>query len=400
MKVLFVHNAYPSQFIHLANALAREVEVAAIGSSTGAFQSESIQFLRYNVPDKNLSAAHPFARRFEAECRRAEQVIYAASALKASGFNPDITVVHPGWGESLPVRDLFPYTKLVVYCEYFYKANGADFGFDLEFSPTSVDSHVRVHLYNAASLLAMVQADKLFSPTVWQRSLFPQPFQEMIEVLHEGIDTEVAKPDARAEVALASGRLTASQEVITYVARNLEPYRGYHVFMRALPAVLRERPKAHVLIVGGSGVSYGASTPAGQSWKDVFMGEVADNLDLDRVHFAGVLSYNEYLKVLQISSVHVYLTYPFILSWSMLEAMSAACLVIGSDTPPVAEVIQHGANGLLTPFLEPEALAECIVGCLAKPENFRHLRTAARQTVLEKYSLQHCLPQMLKYILA
>jgi glycosyltransferase involved in cell wall biosynthesis len=399
MKVLFVHNHYPGQFIHLANALAREVDVAGIGSATGAFRSESIQFLRYDVPDQNLSAAHPFARRFEAECRRAEQVMYVAGALKVSGFNPDITVVHPGWGESLPIRDLFPNTKLIVYCEYFYKANGADFGFDSEFSQASVDSHVRIHLYNAASLLAMVQADKLFSPTVWQRSLFPQPFQDMIEVLHEGIDAEVAKPEETAKVALASGRLTASHEVITFVARNLEPYRGYHVFMRALPSVLRQRPKAHVIIVGGNSVSYGASPPAGQSWKEIFRREVEDCIDSDRVHFTGALSYNEYLKVLQISSVHVYLTYPFTLSWSMLEAMSAGCLVIGSDTPPVTEVIQHGVNGLLTPFLEHEALAECIVGCLAKPENFRHLRTAARQTVQETYSLQHCLPRMLDYVL-
>jgi glycosyltransferase involved in cell wall biosynthesis len=398
MKVLFVHNNYPGQFIHLAKALAGHATVAAIASAPSGPPRDDVELLTYRVPDQDLSAAHPFARRFEAECRRAEQVIYAASALKSSGFLPDITIVHPGWGESLPIRDLFPDTKLLVYCEYFYKNAGADFGFDPEFPRGGIDSLVKVSLLNAASLLAMVGADKLFCPTLWQRQLFPDAFKGRIDVLHEGVDTEAAKPNPSAEITVGSRRLTAGDEVVTFVARNLEPYRGYHVFMRALPEVLKRRPNAQALIVGGSGVSYGASPPAGRTWKDVFLDETAADLDLGRVHFTGPLSHGDFLRVLQVSSAHVYLTYPFILSWSMLEAMSAGCLVIGSETGPVAEVIQDGVNGLLTPFLQHEALAERIVRCLETPKRFRHLREAARRTVLDRYDLNICLPRLLDYV--
>ena len=400
MQVLFVHNNYPGQFIYLADALAKQsAKIAAIGSATGK-ASTDVQLLKYDVSDRDLSTAHPFARRFEAECRRAEQVIYAASALKASGFAPDVTVVHPGWGEALPIRDLFPRTKLIVYCEFFYRAANADVAFDPEFAEPGTDASVRIHLNNAATLLAMVQADKLYSPTRWQRQLFPEAFRDRIDVLHDGIDTETVRPDPSASFELPSGkRLTAADEVITFVSRDLEPYRGYHIFMRALPAVLKKRRKAQVVIVGGDGTSYGAHPPKGQTWKDIYLREVADGLDMDRVHFTGKLSYQKFLKVLQISSVHVYLTYPFVLSWSMLEAMSAGCLVIGSDTPPVAEVIRPGENGLLTPFLEPDTLAGNIIACLAKPKKFKPLREAARETMVRDYDLKtKCLPRLIDYV--
>jgi hypothetical protein len=205
MKVLFVHNSYPGQFIHLAKALTKHATVAAIASAPNVPRPDTFELLTYHVPDQDLSAAHPFARRFEAECRRAEQVIYAASALNSSGFFPDVTIVHPGWGESLPIRDLFPSTKRLLYCEYFYKKAGADVGFDPEFPQGGIDSLVRVGLFNASNLLAMVQADKLFCPTLWHQQLFPQPFKDRIDVLHEGVDTEAAKPDASARSRSARG---------------------------------------------------------------------------------------------------------------------------------------------------------------------------------------------------
>ncbi len=170
-------------------------------------------------------------------------------------------------------------------------------------------------------------------------------FQDKISVLHDGIDTDLAKPEPNAEFRLASGRrLTAGDEIVTFAARNLEPLRGYHIFMRALPHILRERPNAEVVIVGGNGTSYGAPPPTGKTWQSVFLDEVAGRIDTRRLHFAGHLPYQSYLKVLQISSAHVYLTYPFVLSWSLLEAMSAGCLVIGSDTAPVRDVLDD-SNG-------------------------------------------------------
>jgi glycosyltransferase involved in cell wall biosynthesis len=192
--------------------------------------------------------------------------------------------------------------------------------------------------------------------------------------------------------------LSAADEVITFVARNLEPLRGYHAFMRALPRVLAQRPNAHVVIIGGDGTSYGAHPPKGQSWKGIYLEEVQNGLDMRRVHFTGFLGYEQYLAALQISSAHVYLTYPFVLSWSLLEAMSAGCVVIGSDTAPVTEVID-GQNGMLVPFFDTEALAGAVVGALRDRRALSGMRARARETVMAGYDLRTvCLPQMLQLL--
>jgi len=255
---------------------------------------------------------------------------------------------------------------------------------------------VALQLKNATTLLALNDCDAGISPTAWQRSTFPREFQHKIEVIHEGVDVDVAKPEPDAAFRLPSGReLRRTDEVVTFVARNLEPLRGYHVFMRALPRIMAARPHAQVLVVGGEGTSYGAPPPPGTTWKAMFFNEVADKLDRTRLHFTGHLPYCDYLRVLQVSSAHVYLTYPFVTSWSLIEALSVGCVVIGSDTPPVREVID-GDNGILVPFFDTNQIADRVIEALARPRRFHAVRTQARRTVLDRYDLARiCVPRMM-----
>ncbi len=400
MNVLFVHNNFPAQFKHLARFLAHQsgVQVAAIGARS-ARPMRDVRLVKYALPTIDLTAAHPFARRFELECHRAEQVTYALTTLRSSGFCPDVVVVHPGWGEAMPIRAIFPAARIIVYCEFFYGSTGRDVGFDPEFPTIGADGAVALHAKNAATLLAMADADAGLAPTQWQRSTFPAMLQDKITVLHEGIDTAAIRPDAAASLTLASGRvLTAGDEVVTFVARNLEPLRGYHIFMRALPRIMRERPNAQVLVIGASGTSYGAPPPTGRTWRSIFFDEVAGEVDPARLHFAGHLAYPDYLRALQISSAHVYLTYPFVMSWSLLEAMSSGCLVIGSDTAPVREVL-NPRNGVLVPFFDTARVAEAVIDALARPEHYRPRRAEARATVVRQFDLhRQCLPALVDFV--
>jgi glycosyltransferase involved in cell wall biosynthesis len=400
MNFLFVHNNFPGQYQHIVRALARDpkARIVAIGSSTSQEMS-GVRLLKYSLSNVDVSASHPFARRFDLECHRAEQVLYALSSLASSGFAPDIIMAHPGWGETLPLRTIFPAARILLYCEFFYGMQGRDVGFDPEFPETGADGHVALHLKNASSLLALSDCDFGVSPTNWQRSTFPKEYQSKITVIHEGIDADVVKPDPDAVLRLPSGlELRRSDEVVTFVARNLEPLRGYHRFMRALPRIMSARPQAQVVVIGGDGASYGALPPQGTTWKSLFFDEVAEHIDRKRIHFAGRLPYRDYLTALQVSSAHVYLTYPFVLSWSLLEALSAGCLVIGSDTSPVREVLNN-ENGLLTPFFDTEQLAERVTEALTFPRRFRSVRARARRTILDQYDLARiCLPKMMAFI--
>ena len=397
MNILFVHNNFPGQFRHVAAALARDPKVTVVGvGAPGSRPLPGVRLLRYSMNRVDVAATHPFARRFDLECHRAEQVLYVLTSLVSSGFSPDVIVAHPGWGETLPLRTIFPRARIVLYCEFFYGTEGRDVGFDPEFPQIGTDGDVALHLKNATTLLALAECDVGLSPTQWQRSTFPAIYQPKIRVIHEGVDTDVLKPEADAALRLADGRtLRREDEVVTFVARNLEPLRGYHIFMRALPRILKERPRAEVLVIGEDRTYYGASPPAGTTWKSIFLKEVSKRIDAKRVHFTGRLSYRDYLKALQVSSAHVYLTYPFVLSWSFIEAMSCGCVIIGSDTTPVREVI-NGENGMLVSFFDHEQLANNVIEALAQPRRFQSMRAAARRTAVEQFDLQRfSLPQMM-----
>lgn len=390
MDVLFIHPKFPAQFRRLATRLAREpgYTVWALGDASwmpAGIRYPGINLLSYPAAEPPSGTVHPFARNLDAAVRRAREVVQVLLAEKRKGFEPQVIYVHPGWGDGLFLQDLFPTAVIVGLLEYYYHAHGADVGFDPEF-PRTIDDLFRIRLLNTVQLHALQGCTQFMSPTAWQRSRYPAAYQDQIQLLHEGIDTAVVRPDALATITLPDGAtFNAGDEVLTYVSRALEPYRGFHCFMRALPAILRARPQCHVVIAGEDAAHYGRPPPEGGTWRDVLLREVGGELDMSRVHFTGVLAYPDYLKLLQVSRVHVYLTYPFVLSWSMLEAMCTGCLLLASDTPPVAEVVRNGHNGLLFPFFDTGALAELAVRTLADPESHLPLRENARATIRMQY---------------
>lgn len=404
MEILFIHPNFPGQFRRLAAALAREEKYTVHGVGDEQWtrsvpQLDNVPLLTYPNPAATGLGVHAYAKSFDAAVRRGQQVVQTLLAHKRQGLEPEVIFVHPGWGDGFYLKDIFPGSKVVGFFEYYYRTRGADVGFDPEF-PISMDDIFRVHSLNATQLLALQSCDVGYCPTFWQRRCFPAQYRQRLQVIHDGIDTETVKPDPQACITLPDGSVhRAGEEILTYVARNLEPYRGFHIFMRALPKIMSERPNCRVIIVGGDGVSYGKTLPAGETYRARYLAELAGQLDLSRIHFTGTLPYDEYLKVLQVSRVHTYLTYPFILSWSMLEAMASGCLLLASGTPSVREVIKEGENGLLFPFKNPDALAKLASEALASPERYRPLRAAARRSVVKQYDFNSvCYPQFKKLI--
>jgi glycosyltransferase involved in cell wall biosynthesis len=395
MKVLFVHQNFPGQYLHLARHLGADPrnEVVFITQRQDA-TLPGVRKVVYKPARPVTKGVHHYVRETEGAVLNAQAVARAAMQLKDSGFVPDVMLGHNGWGEIWYLKDVYPQVPLLGYFEFFYRQHGADVGFDPA-EPTLFDTGPRLRTRNLGNLLALDTVDWGQCPTRWQHSLYPRPYQSILSVLHEGVDTRVATPDANAVLSLPEKglELRAGDEVVTYVARNLEPYRGFRTFMRSLPAVLARRPDAHVVVIGGEGVSYGAAPTDGRTYKQQMLAELSSSLDLDRVHFLGKVPYPTYLKVLQVSRVHVYLTYPFVLSWSMLEAMSAGCLVVGSRTPPVEEVLRHGENGLLVDFFSPDEVAARVVEALEDRHAHDRLRRRAREDVVERYDLERvCLP--------
>jgi glycosyltransferase involved in cell wall biosynthesis len=269
-------------------------------------------------------------------------------------------------------------------------------GFYLEF-PSTLDEMFRIRIKNSTQLYSLIDCDLAISPTNWQRSRQPDDFQSKITVIHNGIDTDLVKPDASVWVEVNGAlRLRPGDEIVTYVARNLGLYRGIHALIRSLPYLQAQRPNSRVIIVGGDDVSYGRRLPLGQAYRRQYCAEIQDGVDWQKVLFVGKLPYADYLKVLRVSAAHVYLTYPFVLSWSILEARAAGCLVIAADTVPVKEVIEVEVNAILVDFFDLKGLASKIADTLADPDGYAPIRDRARQTIVERYVLKTiCLPKLL-----
>lgn len=389
MNYLFVHQSFPGQYQHVARHLAAQPGNRVVFvSQDGPNRMDGVERIVYRPHRAVNPAVHHYVHEMEQAVIWGQAVHEVCRGLKADGFRPDAMIGHNGWGETLFLKDVWPDVPLLAYFEFFYRAEGVDVGFDPSI-PVGPNDRPRVRVKNAVNTLGFEAADWGHTPTRWQWSLYPDYMRDRISVIHEGVDTVAVSPDPTAWLRLgASLTLTARDEVITYVARNLEPYRGFHVFMRALPRILRRRPRAHVVIVGGDEVSYGQWAPGGRTFRDLLLEEVGDALDRERVHFLGQVPYATFLTVLRLSAVHVYLTFPFVLSWSFLEAMAAGCLVVGSATAPVEEILEDGRNGLLVDFFDGEGIARRIDEVLDHPDRMRSLRAEARRRVVEGYDLR------------
>ncbi|MDT4330834.1 glycosyltransferase family 4 protein [Methylomonas sp. MS20] len=402
MKCLFVHQNFPGQYRHLAAHLAadpRHQVVFITQRSEG--ELPGVRKMVYRPHRARSHSVHQYLRETETAVINAQSVARIALDLKRAGFVPDLMLSHNGWGEIWYLKEVFPQSPLLGYFEFFYRLSGADVGFDPN-EPTAFDDGPRLRTKNLGNYLALDTVDAGLCPTHWQKSRYPTGYHDKLHVIHDGIDTSIVRPNPDAALSLAQAGLTLSRadEVVTYVARNLEPYRGFPSFMRSLPAVLAARPQALIVIVGGDEVSYGKRLPPGQTYRQQLQAELGDALDGRRVHFLGKVAYPTFLKILQLSRVHVYLTYPFVLSWSVLEAMAAGCLVVASNTAPVQEVICDGDNGWLVDFFSPSEIAERVIeGLKAGPEGFAAMRHNARQTVIERYDLNTvCLPAQLGWL--
>ena len=399
MHVLFVHQNFPGQYQHVVNALAKSntIKITSLSiqdCSTGI--PANVTSLRYGLNRGNAPNIHPWAIETETKVIRGEACARAAYQLSQKGYKPDLICAHPGWGESLFLREIWPDSPILHYQEFFYKTVDSDLDFDPEFQKKNDwENSSKVVMKNASMLLALEASSWNITPTQFQKSTFPSYWQQSISVIHDGINTQIACPKRVKEELVLSNELHIKQgdPIVTFINRTLEPYRGAHSFIRAIPKILRLHPNAKIVIIGNTkGVSYGRACDNGE-WKEQFFGEIEGKYNPQQVYFAGELSYINYIKLMQMSQAHVYLTYPFVLSWSLMEAMSIGCAIVGSSTAPVKELIQDGHNGLLVDFFDYEAIATNVVRLLNDRDLADTLGNNARTTILKDYSLEECLPR-------
>ncbi|PVA11150.1 glycosyl transferase [Pelagivirga sediminicola] len=406
MNILFIHQNFPGQFKHLAPALAARGDTCTALTLKVKEPAvwKGVRVLPYTLPARPGQNVHPWLVDLDTKVTRGEACWRAARALAQQGYEPDLILAHPGWGESMFLGDLWPNARVGLYCELYHEAEYPHLDFDPEFRAAEPEVQpLRIRLKNLNNHLHFPQADAGLSPTAFQADTFPPEFRRRITVAHDGIDTAWSAPDPDVTLQLKGfAPYTRDTEIITFINRNLEPYRGYHVFMRALPDLLRQRPNARVMIIGGNEVSYGSAPPNGKTWKQIFREEVADRIspeDWRRVHFIGRIPHDDFTRVLQISRVHVYLTYPFVLSWSLLEAMSCGAAIVASDTAPVREVVTHDQTGRLVDFFDRAALVRELCDLLEDADARARLGAAARRLMIDEYDLQQtCLPRQIAWV--
>ena len=381
----------PGQYKHLARAFGAEgTHRIFFVTKHKTAHIEGVTRITYAMkkPEKPL-APHRYLTSATAAVMQGQQVWRVCEQLqRQEHFTPDIIICHPGWGDALLMKELFPNAKILSFFEFYYRAAGADVDFE---KPATADDLARVRMKNVTNLMSLEQADWGISPTVWQWSLHPKDLRHKLSVLHDGVDVASCKPNALASVTLPSGKtFHAGDAVMTYVARNFEPYRGFPTFMKAAEILLSTRPNLHIIAVGADEVSYGRKAADGKTYRQILREQVT--LDDARMHFVGTLPYDDLLRVMQVSAAHLYLTYPFVLSWSMLEAMACGVAMVASDTKPVREVVSHGINGLLADFHSPEDVAAKIGQLLDDTTRNAAMREAARATVVARFDVEKLLP--------
>ena len=398
MRILFLHSNFPAQFRHLAVALSKDQNNRVIfGTARQEGEIPGVYKIIYTQSRKPHKGTHHYIKPLEDAVLQGQAVYRVLDKLKKDGFVPDIVYGHSGWGPTLFVKDIFPRAKLLCYFEWFYRSQGSDVDFDPSESLTP-DDKLRIRVKNTPILTDLYSCDAGLCPTFWQMQQFPPEYQGKINVLHDGIDTNYFFPKRGEKLVLPAINLDLSEakEIVTYVSRGMEPYRGFPQFMEAVSLLQKRRKRCHFVVVGEDRVAYGRRLPHGKTFKRLMLEKF--DFDLSRLHFTGRLPYSQYLQVLRASSAHVYLTRPFVLSWSMLEAMSAGCPVIASNTPPVTEIIQDGVNGILVDFFSTQEIANRVEEALDSPDQTASMRVKARETILEKYDLAKLLPKQLEWI--
>ncbi len=396
MKFLFSHRNFPAQFRHILVELSKDSsnEIVFITGTKNDVQIPRVKKVEYKLKREVPENCHRYLKTFEESVIHGQAAAEILIKLIHKGFKPDVIYAH-SWGNSMYFKDIFPDVPLVNFCEWYYKSENSDIDFSGEV--INEDRKAKTRTMNAQLLIDLVSCDKGICPTYWQKSQFPKVFQNKIEVIHDGIDTDyfVPNPDTVLKIPNTNIELTTKDEVVTYATRGMEAYRGFPQFMKMAEKLLKRRKNVHIVIGGEDRICYGPKLEKG-SYKQIMLDKL--DLDMSRVHFTGGLPYMEYKKLLQISSAHLYLTYPFVLSWSMLEAMSCGCCVVGSKTPPVEEVIEDNKNGLLVDFYDVEALTDKVEYALDNQDKMAEIRKNARNTIIEKYDLKKLLPQHIEIL--
>ena len=402
MKMLFVHQNYPGQFRESLPKLAAtgKHEIVFLTQRQQLPKPGDHSILRYAPHHEAKDNAYIYTKLFENACGSGVGAARACNELKRRGFKPDMIIGHIGWGEMLFLKEVWPDVPNLGYFEYFFIPKGGAVGHDPEF-PERGDISALLHARNAINYLSYERCEAAWTASNWQKSVFPPLLQPKIQVLHEGIRTDLLQPDhdSAIEVEVDGTTFRRGDEIVTYIARNLEPIRGVHTFMRSLPRLLHRRPKARVVIVGGDQTSYGPRLAEGKTYVSELKRELGKRVDWSRVHFLGQIPYPKLIGLMKISGCHVYLTVPFVVSWSLFEAMALEKPVVASDVLPVRDVIEDGRTGLLADFFQPQALAEKIGDVLEKPETFREMGRAARRHVVDNYDFQQkCFPALVDFI--
>jgi glycosyltransferase involved in cell wall biosynthesis len=369
MQILFIHPSFPAQFRYVAPQLAQEGHEVIFITARNQGQLPGVRKVLYQ-PSRQVNAkTHHYVRSLETSVLHGQAVFRAAQKLQKEGFVPDVIYGHGGSGGMLFMKDLFPNAELVGYFEWFYHAHGSDADFDPA-EPLTVDDESRIRLLNAPILLDLAHCDRGICPNNWQKSQFPPEYANKLTVERDRIDTDFFCPNPDARMVLPSRNLDLSnvEEIITYVVRGLEPYRGFPQFMTALSQIQQQRPHCHAVIVGEDRTIYGRPHPSGKTYKQVMLEKL--DLDLSRIHFVGIPPWDEYPTVFQASSVHVHLCRPFLLSWSLLEAIACGCAIVASNTPPVLEVFDDVQNGALVDFFDVGAIVSRIAEVLERGDRF------------------------------
>ena len=405
INILIIHQNFPGQYTHIVNKLSRDKNYRIVGLGINKIKKtlpKNVQYFQYAIKRGNTKGIHQWSQDIETKIIRGEACASGANELKRKGFKPDIICGHPGWGEMLFIKEVWPDIPILTYQEFYYNSYGFDYNFDKEFKgEQDWKDSAGIRAKTANQLMNLQTSDWAVTPTNFQRSSYPENWRNKISVIHDGINTQKLKPNSELKsLEVIDGvKINSSEKIITFINRTLEPYRGCHTFIRSIPKIQEKNPDAKIIIVGkNEGVSYGAKSRSGKEWKEVFLDEIKGNYNPKNVVFTGQIEYNKFIRLMQISKAHVYLTYPFVLSWSLLEAMSCGCPIVGSRTKPVEEVINDGENGILVDFFNPSGLADAIDYMLKNPEHAKTMGQRARRDIEANYELERCVSKHINLI--